>query len=478
MSKQDTINAHKVHDSDTGSPEVQIALLTARINHLTEHLKSHKKDHHSRRGLLMLVGRRRRMLDYVATSTSSATARSFRRTACVASRQLHLGPGRHGSALVTSTEQQPSRLSVASRAPHRRAAGLPTGNRPRCSFERRTGCAPTTERSSPWQTPFECRAQFRVPTRPCRSRQASWPSRARVPCVASIGRTTVLATANAAKDVRPGTDFFPLTIDVEERAYAAGKIPGSFFRREGRPTEDAILTCRLTDRPLRPAFPEGFRNETQVVLTVLGADMANPHDVLSINAASASLMISRHPVRRPDRRRAHRPQPDRRVDSAPDLRRGRGQHVRARRRRSSARQRRRRDHDGRGRRHREELRLLRRRRPEGRRERPSPAASRPARCGSRRSIALQRQLVACGDRHQRPDRADDLHAAARLRPGRVRRRRRHRHRRRGQGHHHQRQGRAQRRHRRRSRRGHRRSCAARAPSSPAANARSKKPCAA
>ncbi|HEY0520058.1 MAG TPA: polyribonucleotide nucleotidyltransferase [Ilumatobacteraceae bacterium] len=110
--------------------------------------------------------------------------------------------------------------------------------------------------------------------------------------LASIGRTMVLATANAAKDVRPGTDFFPLTIDVEERAYAAGKVPGSFFRREGRPTEDAILTCRLTDRPLRPAFPEGFRNETQVVLTVMGADMANPHDVLSINAASASLMIS------------------------------------------------------------------------------------------------------------------------------------------------------------------------------------------
>jgi polyribonucleotide nucleotidyltransferase len=110
--------------------------------------------------------------------------------------------------------------------------------------------------------------------------------------VATLGRTTVLATANAAKDVRPGTDFFPLTIDVEERAYAAGKIPGSFFRREGRPTEDAILTCRLTDRPLRPAFPDGFRNEVQVVLTILGADMENPHDVLAINSASASLMLS------------------------------------------------------------------------------------------------------------------------------------------------------------------------------------------
>ena len=110
--------------------------------------------------------------------------------------------------------------------------------------------------------------------------------------VASIGLTTVLATANAAKEARPGTDFFPLTIDVEERQYAAGKIPGSFFRREGRPSEDAILTCRLTDRPLRPAFPEGFRNETQVVLTVIGSDQKQPHDVLSINAASASLMLS------------------------------------------------------------------------------------------------------------------------------------------------------------------------------------------
>ena len=110
--------------------------------------------------------------------------------------------------------------------------------------------------------------------------------------VASIGGTSVLTTANAAKSLRPGMDFFPLTVDVEERAYAAGKIPGSFFRREGRPTEEAILTCRLTDRPLRPSFAEGFRNETQIVTTVIGADQHNPHDVLSINAASAALMIS------------------------------------------------------------------------------------------------------------------------------------------------------------------------------------------
>jgi len=117
--------------------------------------------------------------------------------------------------------------------------------------------------------------------------------------VAVIGGTRVLTTANAAKDVRPGIDFFPLTVDVEERAYAAGKIPGSFFRREGRPTEEAILTCRLTDRPLRPSFADGFRNETQIVTTVLGADQENPHDVLSINAASAALMISGIPFEGP-----------------------------------------------------------------------------------------------------------------------------------------------------------------------------------
>ncbi len=110
--------------------------------------------------------------------------------------------------------------------------------------------------------------------------------------VASLGRTSVLATANAARGVREGIDFFPLTVDVEERAYAAGKVPGSFFRREGRPTEAAVLTCRLIDRPLRPSFPKGFRNETQVVITVIGADQQNPHEVVAINGASAALMLS------------------------------------------------------------------------------------------------------------------------------------------------------------------------------------------
>jgi len=117
--------------------------------------------------------------------------------------------------------------------------------------------------------------------------------------VARLGDTIVLATATAARTVREGTDFFPLTVDVEERAYAAGKIPGAFFRREGKSSDQAILICRLTDRPLRPSFPKGYRNETQVVATVFAADQVNPHDVLTINAASAALMISPIPFEGP-----------------------------------------------------------------------------------------------------------------------------------------------------------------------------------
>src|SRR5207248_7953628 len=117
--------------------------------------------------------------------------------------------------------------------------------------------------------------------------------------VGRIGDTMVLVTANASHGVREGIDFFPLTVDIEERAYAAGKIPGSFFRREGRPSDQAILTCRPVDRPLRPSFAEGYRSETQVVGTILSADQENPHDIVAINAASAALMISGIPFQGP-----------------------------------------------------------------------------------------------------------------------------------------------------------------------------------
>ena len=109
------------------------------------------------------------------------------------------------------------------------------------------------------------------------------------------GDSIVLATATASKAPREGIDFFPLTVDFEERLYAAGKIPGSFPRREGRPSEYGILTARLADRPLRPLFPKGFRNDVQIIVTPLSADQENDPDVLAVNAASAALVISEIP---------------------------------------------------------------------------------------------------------------------------------------------------------------------------------------
>ncbi len=106
------------------------------------------------------------------------------------------------------------------------------------------------------------------------------------------GDTVLLATVVASKEPRPGVDFFPLTVDYEEKMYAAGKIPGSFFKREGKPTENAILTARLTDRPLRPLFPEGYRNEVQVIVTTFSIDMVNDPGPLAIIGASAALAIS------------------------------------------------------------------------------------------------------------------------------------------------------------------------------------------
>lgn len=111
--------------------------------------------------------------------------------------------------------------------------------------------------------------------------------------------TMLLSATTAGKHPREGFDFFPLTVDVEERSYAAGKIPGSFFRREGRPSTDAILTCRLIDRPLRPTFVSGLRNEVQVVITVLAINPDDSYDTLAINAASASTQLSGLPFTGP-----------------------------------------------------------------------------------------------------------------------------------------------------------------------------------
>jgi polyribonucleotide nucleotidyltransferase len=110
--------------------------------------------------------------------------------------------------------------------------------------------------------------------------------------VTQLGDNMLLTTATMSKSAREGLDFFPLSVDYEEKMYAAGRIPGSFFRREGRPTTDAILTARLTDRPLRPLFPDGMRNEVQVIITTLSSDSVHHMDIMAVNSASAAIMIS------------------------------------------------------------------------------------------------------------------------------------------------------------------------------------------
>src|SRR4051794_10257690 len=117
--------------------------------------------------------------------------------------------------------------------------------------------------------------------------------------VATYGETTVLATVVSLKEPKPGQDFFPLTVNYQERYYAAGRIPGGFFKREGRPTEKETLTSRLIDRPIRPLFPAGYKNETQVVVTVLSHDLENDPDIVGMVAASAALTLSGVPFMGP-----------------------------------------------------------------------------------------------------------------------------------------------------------------------------------
>src|ERR1700732_4140856 len=108
----------------------------------------------------------------------------------------------------------------------------------------------------------------------------------------SYGETIVLCTAVGVKTAKPGQDFFPLTVNYQEKAFAAGKIPGGFFKREGRPSEAEVLKSRLIDRPIRPLFPDGFRNEVQIVATVLSHDMENDPDVVALIGCSAALTLS------------------------------------------------------------------------------------------------------------------------------------------------------------------------------------------
>ena len=118
-------------------------------------------------------------------------------------------------------------------------------------------------------------------------------------CVVQMGDTVVLATVVAKKEAKEGQDFFPLTVDYVEKAYAAGRFPGGFFKREGRPSEHETLTSRLIDRPIRPLFPDGFYNEVQVICTVVSADPEVDPDIPAMLGASAALQISGIPFKGP-----------------------------------------------------------------------------------------------------------------------------------------------------------------------------------
>ena len=235
--------------------------------------------------------------------------------------------------------------------------------------------------------------------------------------------TMVLSATTVSKNPKENLDFFPLTVDVEERMYAAGRIPGSFFRREGRPSEDAILTCRLIDRPLRPSFVKGLRNEVQIVETIMALHPEHLYDVVAINAASLSTQLSGLPFSGPiggDQGRADQGP----VGRLPDPQPARGRHLRHGRRRPGARGRRRRDHDGRGRvdaEHAEAARRLRRAAPSARPRtsslRASRRPSRSSRCCARRSSRSPRP------RRRRPARSRPSPTTARTSTTRSRPRR-------------------------------------------------------
>ena len=318
----------------------------------------HKKDHHSRRGLLMLVGQRRRLLDYVRKNDVE------RYRTIIAKLGLRAKPPTHSSTHHTTRRHGSGQLPVAD-SPGGPARRSPTGNWPR-RLRSGPGSPGPARRNKHGGSHHRLGAHQRHRQDPLVRDGQARPAVARGPSSPRSATpkhwsppTPPRASARASTSSRsPSTSRSGCT--------PPARSPARFFRREGRPTDAAILACRLIDRPLRPSFADGFRNETQVVVTVIGADQENPYDVLAINGASAALSISGIPFEGPIGAVRIAYSAGRHLDPAPHLRRGRGEHLRARRRRSR-RGRRRRHHDGRGRRHREGVGPLRGRRPQGHR---------------------------------------------------------------------------------------------------------------
>ena len=264
--KTDVIGSYKTHTEDTGSPEVQVALLSERINYLTEHFKTHAKDHHSRRGLLKLVGQRRRLLDYLKRKDTDRYAELIQRWASASSTDIS-GPTLGRAVARTAHPDMPGDAARPS------------------LLQRKTRHMHTREH------------HHRATDALDRDR-AGWPSRPTAR--SSSARATRWSSSPPARAANPreGIDFLPLTVDYREYTYASGRIPGGFFKREGKPTEKEVLTSRLIDRPIRPLFPAGWRYETQIIALVLSADTENDSDVLAITGASAALALSSIPFTR------------------------------------------------------------------------------------------------------------------------------------------------------------------------------------
>src|SRR3954452_4493688 len=344
--KKQIMTEYATVENDTGSPEVQVAMLTRRISDLTEHLKAHKHDHHSRRGLLLLVGRRRRLLNYLAKTDITRYRSLIERL--VLHRCARRGalpretPGRSPSSYGNRRTGRTGQPPAASREGRSSVVGPgdvsvpPEGESGREGFDRapvapdagRHSCRQRSRRSARCRCDEKREGHMSAPTttgsiaaefdpedgvttatavidngsfgsRSITFETGRLARQAAGSVVVTMGDTMLLSATTAGRQPKDHFDFFPLTIDVEERMYAAGRIPGSFFRREGRPGEDAILTCRLIDRPLRPTFKKGLRNEVQVVITVLALEPDTPYDVLAINAASMSTQVSGLPFTGP-----------------------------------------------------------------------------------------------------------------------------------------------------------------------------------
>ena len=253
--KTEIIGTYKTHDADTGSPEVQVAILSERINYLTEHFKTHAKDHHSRRGLLKLVGQRRRLLDYLKAKDARALRGPDPAASASASSDCRSAAAR-GAPVLVAIDHRTSIVRAASRRAERRPV-LPA--RPGHAVGRSVRIR-RVHRGKVMHT-----REVTIGSHTISLETGKLAKQADGSVIVRFGDTVVLVTACRAANPREGIDFLPLTVDYREYTYASGRIPGGFFKREGKPAEKEVLTSRVIDRPIRPLFPAGWRYETQII---------------------------------------------------------------------------------------------------------------------------------------------------------------------------------------------------------------------